>query len=422
MNQSARIHSFGTGRGDALATARVAESLEELGRIGRDSGAGITRIAWSPELFAAYDWIRSRMRAVGLDVAVDAAGNLVGKWNAGTGAPVVVGSHLDTVPSGGAFDGALGVVAAVHAVGLLQEEGFEPTRPLWIVAFMDEEGTRFGTALFGSRAFVGEDVAGLGDRVDGSGISLRQAMTDAGFDIERAHEAHAVDKIAAYVELHVEQGPVLEQEAIDIGVVTSVVGLRGYRVQLRGQPNHAGTTPMRLRRDALAGAARIALALREFARERDDVTANVGKLSVEPGGANVVPGFADFTLDVRAASEQGIAALERVVEETMSRIAAEETLEHVLEPTFALDPLQLDADLVATVQRAAAAEGASFKRMPSGAGHDAMIVSRHAPGAIIFVPSRDGISHAPEEYTSADDIERGMRVLAATLRQVLNGE
>jgi allantoate deiminase len=422
VNQFVRPGSSGDGAvpSEKTAPGSVAATIAELAEIGRPTGDGVTRVAWSRELFAAYDFVGERMRALGLDVSIDAAGNLFGRWNAGSGAPVVVGSHLDTVPSGGAFDGALGVVSAVHAVARLKDEGFEPARPLWIVAFMDEEGTRFGSALFGSRAFTGEDVSAFGDRVDDDGIALREAMAEASFDFDRVAEADAVRDVAAFVELHVEQGPVLEAEGQEIGVVTSIVGLRGYRVRLRGQANHAGTTPMRLRRDALAGAARIALELRAYACSRENVTANVGKLTVEPGGANVVPGSADFTIDVRAATAEAIAELERQVEETVAAIAAAEQLEAELQQTFALDPVTLDARLVEAVERAAESEGASWRRLPSGAGHDAMLVARRGvPTAMIFVPSREGISHAPEEYTSPAHAELGMRVLAATLRQTL---
>jgi allantoate deiminase len=400
----------------------VAASLDELARIGGRPDGGVTRVAWSRELFDAYDWVGDRLRELGLVVEVDAAGNLVAKWEAGAGSPVLVGSHLDTVPSGGRFDGALGVVAALHAVRLLKEEGFEPHRPLWVAAFMDEEGTRFNAALFGSRAFAGEDVTGLADRVDASGTSLREAMVAAGHDVERAGEADRAGDVGAYFELHIEQGPVLEAEGIEIGVVTSIVGLRGYRVRLHGQANHAGTTPMGLRRDAFAGAARIALELRDAARARQAVTANVGRIAVEPGGANVVPGLADFTIDVRATTPAGMAELEALVAEIVARVAAEEGLQADLQPTFSLEPLELDPGLVAVVEQAAAAEGATSLRMPSGAGHDAMLIGRRAPAAMIFVPSRGGISHSPEEYSSPAHVELGMRVLADALRQVLRTE
>ena len=409
-------------RAQAALPDSVAASLDELAEIGSGRDGGVTRVAWSPELFAAYEWIGDRMRAIGLEVEIDAAGNLLGRWQVGSGRPVLVGSHLDTVPSGGRLDGVLGVVAAVHAVKLLQDEGFEPARPVWIVAFMDEEGTRFDAALFGSRAFAGEDVTGLGARVDAAGTTLRDALSERGHALDRTPEASRIGEIGAYLELHIEQGPVLEAEGIEIGVVTSIVGLRGYRVRLHGQANHAGTTPMSLRRDAFAGAARIALELRELARARENVTANVGKVAVAPGGANVVPGLADFTVDARAATPQGVAELERLVEETVARIAQEEGLEAELEATYSLEPLELDPQLVDSVERAAAEEGATSRRMPSGAGHDAMVIGRHVPAAMIFIPSRGGISHSPEEHSSPSEVELGMRVLAATLRQSLRAE
>jgi allantoate deiminase len=401
----------------------VSESLAELARIGGATDGGVTRVAWSPELFDAYDWAGERMRALGLEVEIDPGGNLIGRWQSGAlrSGAVLVGSHLDTVPSGGRFDGALGIVAAIHAVARLKEEGFEPVRPLWIAAFMDEEGTRFNAALFGSRAFTGEHLADLGRRFDITGLSLREAMAAAGFDLDRLGAAHRVDEVGAYLELHIEQGPVLEAEEIEIGVVTSIVGLRGYRVRLIGQANHAGTTPMRLRRDALAGAARITLELRDTARARDAVTLNVGKLGIEPGGANVVPGVADFTIDVRSPNAAEMKELEHLVEATVARIAAEERLLVAeLEQTFALEPLELDPELVDVVDRAAQAQGASAMRMPSGAGHDAMVVGRSVPAAMIFVPSRGGISHSPEEYSSPAHVELGMRVLAGALRQILS--
>jgi allantoate deiminase len=397
----------------------VTETLEELATIGRSPRGGTTRVAWSEELFRAYDWIGERMRELGLDVEVDAAGNLIGRWNVGTGKAIGTGSHLDTVPSGGRLDGAFGVVGALHAVALLREEGFTPSRPLWVVGFMDEEGTRFNTALFGSQAFTGGSLDDFADRADADGTTLRAAMADVGRDFDRAGDARSTDQLVAFLEMHIEQGPLLEAEGLDIGVVTSIVGLRGYRVHLYGQANHAGTTPMSLRRDALAGAARVVLELREFAHSRPDATANIGKIAVEPGGANVVPGVADFTIDVRAATPDAVEELDRVVERTIAKIAHEEQLEYGLEQTFSLDPLELDPAMVDTVERAAVAEGARWRRMPSGAGHDAMLVGRHVPTGMIFVPSRGGISHSPDEYTSPEQVELGTRVLAAALRDLL---
>lgn len=407
----------------SVAASAVAASLNELALIGRTADGGVTRVAWSPEIFAAYDWMAERFRDLGLDVEIDPGGNLVGRWTASQGqAAVVVGSHLDTVPSGGRFDGVLGVVAALHAVAQLKEEGYEPARPLWIAAFMDEEGTRFDTALFGSRALVGDDLSALGSRADSAGTTLREAMAATGYDFDRVPLACRIADIATYLELHIEQGPVLESEGQRLGVVTSIVGVRSYRASFRGEPNHAGTTPMHLRRDALAGAAGVVLALREEVRGTKDATANVGKIRVDPGGSNVIPGTAEFSIDVRATTSAKLAQLDRRVEKIVKRIAAEESLVPQLELMFALEPLELDPTLIEVLERAAASEGVLAKRMPSGAGHDAMVVGRHVPAAMLFVPSRRGISHAPDEDSRPEDVELGVRVLTAALRELLRGD
>jgi allantoate deiminase len=284
---------------------------------------------------------------------------------------------------------------------------------------MDEEGARFGAALFGSRAFVGKNLDDLSDRRDSDGISLRDAMTELGFDFDRVPDARQVDKLGGYLELHIEQGPVLETEGVEIGIVTGIVGLIGFRARFVGEANHAGTTPMRLRRDALCGAATAVLALRDAARARDDITTNVGIISAEPGAFNVVPGAAEFTIDVRSATEKGYAVVEPLVRETLDRIAAEQDLELELNEVYRLEPLPLDPQLIDVLEEAAQAEGATSMRMPSGAGHDAMEVGRHVPAAMLFVPSRKGISHSPEEYTQPEHCELGARVLARALESLL---
>jgi allantoate deiminase len=393
----------------------VAATLEQAAGFGGGE-EGMTRLAWSEELFDVYDWLGKQLGELGLDVEIDAAGNLLARWEIGSGRAVLVGSHLDTVPHGGRYDGALGVLAGFHAIRLLKEWGVEPRRPIWLASFMDEEGARFGTALFGSRAFAGEDMGELADRRDVAGISLREAMTAAGFDFDRLAHARRIDEIGAYLELHIEQGPVLEQEGIELGIVTGIVGVLGFRARFLGEANHAGTTPMRMRRDALAAAARVVLALREAALERGDITTNVGIISVEPAGFNVVPGVAEFTIDTRSATQEGFASLEPLVRETLERVASEERLGLEAHEIFRLDPLPLDETLVATFERAAELEGVKYLRLPSGAGHDAMVVGRQVPAGMLFVPSRRGISHSPEEYTTPEQCELGSRVLARALQ------
>jgi hydantoinase/carbamoylase family amidase len=382
-------------------------------------GPGVTRLAWSPELRAAYDWLAGRCRDLGLEAEIDAAGNLLARWEEGAGPAVLVGSHIDTVPGGGRFDGALGVMGGLHAIRLLRERGVRPRRPVWLVAFMDEENTRFNTALFGSRSFCGEDLRGLGGRRDADGVTLAEAMAGWGRDPDRQAEARRVDRVGHYLELHVEQGPRLEASGAQIGVVTSIVGLVGYRVGVTGQTNHAGTTPMGLRRDALAGGARMVLAIRREARARAETTANVGVIRVEPGSSNVIPGRCELTIDLRAPSAEGVRDLDEACRAALAAIAEEEGLGLELEETYRVPPAPMDAALVELVERAAVAEGASAQRMPSGAGHDAMVLAAHVPAGMLFVPSRGGVSHSPDEHSSPEHCELGARVLARAVAELV---
>jgi hydantoinase/carbamoylase family amidase len=391
----------------------LAAELESAALIGADDG-GVSRFAWSPELAEANGWLLGRLEDLGLEGDVDPAGNVLGRWEAGEGKAVLVGSHLDTVPRGGRYDGALGVLAALAVVRALKADGIEPARPLWVVSFNDEEGSRFQTGMLGSRAFCGEL-----DLEDWRRRGVADAMARAGFDFDHLPQARRVDDVGAYLELHIEQGPVLEQNGEDIGVVTAITGLLGFRVRFLGAANHAGTTPMDARRDALAGAARVVLALREEAREREGMTANVGKLLVEPGGFNVIPGLAEFTVDVRSPTPEGYERAEAFVRETVQRVAAEEGLGVVFSTTHRKPPVALDESLQETLVAAAESEGASYRRMPSGAGHDAMVLAHHVPAAMLFVPSRGGISHSPEEYTPPEQCELGARVLARAVRALV---
>ncbi len=391
----------------------LAAELEAAAQIGADGG-GVSRFAWSPELAQANDWLMQRLEELGLEAELDPAGNVFGRWDAGAGKAVLVGSHLDTVPRGGRYDGALGVLAALTAVRALRAAGVEPSRPLWVVSFNDEEGSRFQTGMLGSRAFCGEL-----DLDDWRRRGVADAMARAGFDFERLTEARGVDRVGAYLELHIEQGPVLEQSGEDLGVVTAITGLLGFRVKLLGAANHAGTTPMDGRRDALAGASRIVLELRQEARARDDMTANVGIVSVEPGGFNVIPGLAEFTIDVRSPTVEGFERAEAFVRETVERIAAEEGLGPEISVTHRKPPVALDRRLQEALVEAAQTEGASFRKMPSGAGHDAMVLARHVPSAMLFVPSRGGISHSPDEYTPPEQCELGARVLTGAVRELV---
>jgi allantoate deiminase len=391
----------------------LAADLEAAARIGADDG-GVTRFAWSPELAQANTWLAERLTELGLDAALDPAGNVVGRWEVGEGTAVVLGSHLDTVPRGGRYDGALGVLAALDVVRRLRADEVEPTRPVWVVSFNDEEGSRLQTGMLGSRAFVGDL-----DLEDWRARGVAEAMASAGYDFDRLPEASAVEQVGAYLELHVEQGPTLEAAGADLGIVTAITGMLGFRARFLGQANHAGTTPMALRRDALAGAARAVLALRDEARERDDMTANVGVIAAEPGGFNVIPGAAELTIDVRSPTEEGFARVDRFVRESLEAIAADEGLGLELVETHRKQPVALDAGLQDALEEAALEEDAQVLRMPSGAGHDAMVIGKHVPAGMLFVPSRGGLSHCPEEFTSPEQCELGARVLARTVQALV---
>ena len=250
------------------AEGSLAEDLASAARFGGE-GTAVTRFAWSPELMQAHRWLAQRLEAPWASQGSSTRqATSSGAGRPAAGRAVLVGSHLDTVPRGGRYDGALGVLAGLDAIRRLKARGAAPARPVWLVSFMDEEGARFGTALLGSRAFAGEDLADVAERRDADGTTLRDAMAQAGFAFDRLGDARAIDDVGAYIELHIEQGTVLESAGADIGIVTGLAGILGMRVTFRGRADHAGTTPMHERRDALVGAARAIVALRDHAARR----------------------------------------------------------------------------------------------------------------------------------------------------------
>jgi hydantoinase/carbamoylase family amidase len=401
----------------------MAERLErwvaELGEIGATPGGGVTRTAWSPELAAAGSWLIDRLAEIGVPAEVDAAGNVLGRWDAAQHGPaVLVGSHLDTVPDGGRYDGAFGVLAALEMVYRLRERGFTPRRPVWLVAFNDEEGTRFDTSMFGSHAFVGEDLTAELSRADAEGTRLDEAMRAAGADPAALPGAARVGEVGHYLELHIEQGPRLERLGLPVAVVSEIVGMRGYVITLRGVANHAGTTPMDARHDALAGAARVVLALREAVRARPGMTVNVGRIAVEPGGANVIPGVAMFSIDIRSPEIDGSERADVLVRRVIEEACAAEGLTADIDATFLHQATPLDADLRALLARHVERAGVAVTEMPSGAGHDAMVLARYVPSAMVFVPSRGGVSHAPDEFTPPTHYEPGVTILTDAVAEL----
>ena len=395
--------------------ARLERRIEALGRFGANPQGGVSRVAFGPADIAGREYVQSLMREAGLDVRVDAAGNVIGR-RAGTdpSLPVIMtGSHIDSVPQGGNYDGDVGVLGAIEVAGLLQEHGIATRHPLEFVVFTDEEG---GTV--GSQAMAGRLASGSFELVSHSGLSIRDGIRAVGGDPDRlADAARRPGELAAYVELHIEQGAILDESDIDIGVVEGIVGIRWWEVTVDGMANHAGTTPMTRRRDALIAASEFVLAVNRIAATTPGrQVATVGRIQAEPGAPNVIPGRVAMSLEIRDLDSAKMESLYRAIEAEAQRLADTRGMPiRFSEVELALDPAPTDERLRQVIEHAATALGLSHRRMPSGAGHDAQEIAHLAPMAMIFVPSRDGISHSPREYTAPQDIANGADVLLRTL-------
>jgi beta-ureidopropionase / N-carbamoyl-L-amino-acid hydrolase len=406
------------------AIDRLERRIRELARFGALPGGGVTRSAFSPQHEEARAWLLEEMRRAGLTTWVDAAGNVFGALG-GTGesvltpeAPTVLsGSHIDTVPEGGILDGALGVLTALECLQSIAESGTAHRRPLAVVAWTDEEG-RFGS-LFGSRAFSGLlDTARIPDMAAADGERLVDAMARAGFDGLRAGEAR-VDPaaVAAYVELHIEQGPRLEEAGVPIGVVEAIVGVRRAHVVFKGQADHAGTTPMERRRDGFLAAAEYALKARDHVVKRgggQSVT-NFGIVRVHPGVSNIVPARGELIHEMRSPDAEVLDRLARDCERIARRVASRRQVEVEVQRMSASTPARCAPRVIATIEDACARLGLGAMRMHSGAGHDAQNLAAITDAGMVFIPSEGGRSHRVDESSDLGSIERGANVLLHTL-------
>ncbi len=398
---------------DALRAdrARLERRILELGRFGANPEGGVSRVAFSEADLAARERVKGWMREAGLSVRVDTAGNIIGRREGSDGSlpPIMTGSHIDSVPHGGNYDGDVGVIGAIEVAQLLREGNVVLRHPLEVIVFSDEEG-----GLVGSRAVAGD----LGEKalevVSQSGVTVRQGIRLLGGDPERLEEARRREgEIEAFVELHIEQGGILEEERIQIGVVEGIVGIEWWEITIEGKANHAGTTPMSKRQDALLAASHLVVEVNRLAKEAPGrQVATVGRMRVEPGAPNVIPGRVVMSLEVRDLSEKKIRSLYSDIAANAGKIANETgtsiTFAHL---DTAAVPAPTDERMRGLIEEAARGLGLSTKRMPSGAGHDAQDMARIAPTGMIFVPSAGGISHSPAEYTSPDDMANGVNVL-----------
>ncbi|MGP8253759.1 MAG: allantoate amidohydrolase [Terracidiphilus sp.] len=387
---------------------RLAAFTEEPGRIAR-------RFLTEP-MHAVHDRLRERMAELGMSVRIDAAGNLRGLWQpeGASKKRLVIGSHVDTVPDAGAYDGVLGVCLGLELV----QNAKQRELAIEVIAFSEEEGVRFGVPFIGSRAVAGRFDHALLALKDLEGITLEDAILNYGLDPAKIGDAALDANAAAMLEIHIEQGPVLEAEGLSIAAVTDIVGQTRMSLSFAGLANHAGTTPMHLRRDALAGAAEWIASVERLARETDGLIATVGKIEVEPNAGNVVPGVAAVSLDLRHSTDTARAAALATLLARAGEIADRRGL--ALESKRLMDQpaVPMDERLTAFLVEAMEAHNLPPKRMPSGAGHDAMVMAARVPTAMLFLRSPGGISHHPDEAVREEDVENALRVAARFLERL----
>tara|TARA_B100000749_G_scaffold137563_1_gene105625 strand:+ start:3233 stop:4474 length:1242 start_codon:yes stop_codon:yes gene_type:complete len=402
----------------SINETRINQTMQELGELG-DSPEGMLRVAYSPEDITGRDYAIKMMQEAGLETRIDTAGNIIGRRSGSDDnlPAIAMGSHTDTVPKGGKYDGALGVMAAIEVIRTLEEQGHNTRHPLEVINFTNEEGTRFHRWLVGSRSMSGlleqEDL----DAVDDDGLSLGPCLADIGGDISRIEEAvRKPGELAAYFELHIEQGPYLDRSGTPIGVVTGITGRAVFEVEIEGKANHAGTTPMSTRRDALVSASKLVLAIQKMAAEQEICrVSTVGSIKAVPNAVNVIPGSASIGLEFRDTDMEALAAAEQELQRITDQAVIDDAVDiDVIRHRFTTS-VPITPDMQAMVAEAAENCGFEWESLPSGAGHDAQAVANIAPVAMIFVPSLDGISHSKEEYSTPEDCANGAQVLLELL-------
>ncbi|HKW93841.1 MAG TPA: Zn-dependent hydrolase [Methylomirabilota bacterium] len=398
--------------------ARLAESMAALGRIGETPRGGLHRVALTDEDRRGRDLLVRWMKEAGLRVTVDRMGNIFGQ-RLGTESlpPVFMGSHADSVPTGGKYDGQLGVLCALEVIRALNDRGTRTRRPVGMVIFTNEEGARFQPAMIGSGVLAGkialEDAYNARDR---DGLRLGDELERIGY---LGPEPCVPRPLRAYLELHIEQGPILEEEGLPVGVVEGIVAIAWSRVTFHGVQDHAGPTPMRIRHDALVAAAEVVRGVREIPRViGGDMVATVGRLDVTPNIPNAIPGRVGMSIDLRdptdANLDRALSMLDRVVREAARKEGVEADVEHY----WRVPRTRFDREVVGAVEAAAETLGCGHRRILSGAGHDAQYMATICPTGMIFVPSRAGRSHCEEEFTPLDDIEHGANALLLACAQL----
>ena len=401
---------------------RISKDIENINALNSTPGRGITRFTFSDEYMKARDYVIEELSRMGARVSTALGGNLRGRLDGRDAAApsVMTGSHIDSVFQGGRFDGVAGVVCALEVGRVISEEKLAHRHPIDLVVFAEEEGSRFGSIMIGSRAWIGklgeEDLRRMKDR---DGISYLQAMERSGLKIDDPHLLKA-GEVKAMIELHIEQSVVLESGGFQIGVVEGINGIKQFLVSLQGVANHAGATPMALRHDALQGAASIISAVEDIASRElgGNTVATVGFVNCEPGQANVIPGKVEFTVDIRDLYPERIEKAAKRVGQEIEKTCKDRRLSFEITPRSDTPPVALSGEIVALIERAAAARKIKYLRMPSGALHDSSILPEVTEVGMIFVPSREGRSHCPEEFTDIRDLAAGAEILLESVMKL----
>ena len=413
----------------AINKRRLLRDLNAVSRIGIGDHGSVTRLVFSIKELRSRQFLIHQMQEIGLQVHIDRIGNIFGRLD-GTNAKsaaLLVGSHLDTVVHGGRFDGTLGVIAALEAVRILKEQKIVLLSPVEVVCFVGEESSRFGYSTLGSSLVAGE-VQGkdLAHAADAQGIKLEDILASMG--IYRNHlpsMRRDPSTIKAYLELHIEQGPILEAKKKPIGIVTSIAAPTRFRVVFTGQANHSGTTPMEMRRDALVAASELIVAVEKICRKyshmkKGRVVGTVGAMKIEPGIINAIPGKAELSVDVRSITANAKRRVVRLVQARIREIARRRKIRAEILPLREECPVLLDKRLIRLLQACCKSRSITYEIMPSGAGHDAMQMAKVTPAAMLFIPSRRGISHSPLEWSEPEDICLGAQLLLDSIIRIGN--
>ncbi len=405
-------------------SSRLLSSIAELGEIGATEDGGVTRLCLSSDEIEAKKYVLNLMKQTGLQTYVDSVANVVGVLASGSSLKTVMsGSHVDTVINGGRYDGSYGVLAAIEAIRRIKEAGVELNRPLAAVCFTNEEGVRF-PSMIGSKYMSGAlQVQEANAMKDREGVTFQQALSDS-LNLEANENLRPTEEgwpIKAYVELHIEQGPVLDGAGIKIGVVDSIVGILQYDVSVHGSADHAGTVPMNARKDALIAGAEIISKVNKLAHE-NGLLGTVGFLDISPNVPNVVPAEVALTVDFRQNSTEILESVKEKFLDFISHLGNRFNVQLVVRPRTYLAPTRMSPRIISTVESAADKLGLTWRMMQSGAGHDAMNIAKIAETGMIFVPSKDGKSHCPNEATDAEDIINGANVLTNALEGLAKEE